>query len=150
MQEAMLHAAATALQLVASGRITARGTLGSALKPAPYRHVYDGDQPSPHGPSPHHNAWQEAMAEVEAAITLARTDRDTARQLLALLTIGCRTLDRFEEERAYLFDIGIPATSFPAPATSAASTSPDAASHIHGSTHPPAETANPSAERPKN
>jgi hypothetical protein len=49
------------------------------------------------------------MAEITAAITLARTDRDTARQLLALLTIGCRTLDRFEEERAYLFGIGIPA-----------------------------------------
>jgi hypothetical protein len=42
------------------------------------------------------NAWQEAMAQVEAAITLARTDRDTARQLLALLTIGCGTCDRFD------------------------------------------------------
>jgi hypothetical protein len=28
------------------------------------------------------------MAQIEAAITLARTDRDTARQLLAMLTIG--------------------------------------------------------------
>lgn len=108
VQEAMLHAAATALQLAADGRITARGTLGSALKPAPHHHVYDGDRPSPH-----QNAWQEAMAEREAAIVLARTDRDTARQLLALLTIGCRTLDRFEEERAYLFGIGIPVEFLP-------------------------------------
>jgi hypothetical protein len=53
------------------------------------------------------------MAAVEAAITLARTDRDTARQLLALLAIGCRTLDRFEEQRAYLFGIGIPAEFLP-------------------------------------
>jgi hypothetical protein len=55
------------------------------------------------------DAAAEAMAEVEATITLARTHRDTARQVLALLTIGCRTLGRFEEERAYLFGIGIPA-----------------------------------------
>jgi hypothetical protein len=108
MQEAMLHAAATALQLAAGGLVTARGTLGSALRPAAHRHVYDGGQPSQHA-----SAWQEAIAEVNAAITLARTDRDTARQLLALLTIGCPTLDRFEEERAYLFGIGIPAGFLP-------------------------------------
>lgn len=108
VQEAMLHAAATALALAADGRITARGTLGSALRPTVHQHVYDGDRPSPH-----QNAWQEAMAEMEAAIVLARTDRATARQLLALLTIGCRTLDQFEEERAYLFGIGIPAEFLP-------------------------------------
>jgi hypothetical protein len=51
-------------------------------------------------PVMHPSAWQEAMAEISAAVTLARKDRDTARQLLALLTIGFRTLDRFEEERA--------------------------------------------------
>jgi hypothetical protein len=38
-----------------------------------HHHVYDGDQPSPH-----RNAWQEAMAEMEAAITQARTDGDAA------------------------------------------------------------------------
>ncbi len=108
MQEAMLHAAATALQLAADGLITARGALGSALRPAAHRHVYDGDQPCRHA-----SAWQEAIAEVNAAVTLARTDRDAARQLLALLTIGCPTLDRFEEERAYLFGIGIPAEFLP-------------------------------------
>ena len=85
MQEAILHAAATALQLAADGRITARGTLGSALQLPGHQHVYDGDRPAPY-----QSVWQEAVAEVEAAITLARTDRDTAGQLLALLTIGCR------------------------------------------------------------
>jgi hypothetical protein len=53
------------------------------------------------------------MAEVDAAIAQARTDRDAARQLLTMLTIGCRTLDRYEEERAYLFGIGIPAGFLP-------------------------------------
>jgi hypothetical protein len=76
-------------------------------------------------PGTHPRAWQEAMAEISAAVTLARKDRDTARQLLALLTIGFRTLDRFEEKRAWLFVIGIPLDSFPAPANSAATTSPE-------------------------
>jgi hypothetical protein len=54
------------------------------------------------------------MAEVNEAVALARTDRDAARQLLVLLTIGCRTLDRYEEERSYLFGIGIPGGFLPA------------------------------------
>jgi hypothetical protein len=33
--------------------------------------------------------------------------------LLALLTLGCRTRDRFEHERAFLFGIGIPAEFLP-------------------------------------
>jgi hypothetical protein len=33
--------------------------------------------------------------------------------MLALLTIGCRTRDRFEEEHAYLFGRGIPAGFLP-------------------------------------
>lgn len=36
-QEAMLQAAATAVQLAANGRIIPGGTLGSALQPAPHR-----------------------------------------------------------------------------------------------------------------
>jgi hypothetical protein len=30
-----------------------------------------------------------------------------------MLTIGCRTRDRFEDERAYLFGIGIPGGFLP-------------------------------------
>jgi hypothetical protein len=37
-----------------------------------------------------------------------RTDRETARQLPSLLTFGCRALDRFEEQRAYLFGVERP------------------------------------------
>lgn len=50
---------------------------------------------------------------MEQAIEQARTDCDTARQLLNLLTFGCRTLARFEEQRAYLFGSGIPAEFLP-------------------------------------
>jgi hypothetical protein len=53
------------------------------------------------------------MAAVSEAVALARTDRNAARQLLVLLAIGCRTLSRFEEERSYLYGIGIPAGFLP-------------------------------------
>lgn len=64
-------------------------------------------------PSPYRNAWQDAMTAMEEALTLARTDQDTARQLLTLLTAGCHTLDGFEQERSYLFGAGIPAAFLP-------------------------------------
>lgn len=107
VREAMWDAVAIALSLVADGTIAARGRLGSAIHP-PHHSVYDGDRPSPY-----RNAWQDAMTAMEEALTLARTDQDTARQLLALLTGGCRTLDRFEQERSYLFGAGIPPAFLP-------------------------------------
>jgi hypothetical protein len=107
-QEAMLHAAATAVRLIADGEINPRGTLAAALNPVVHQHVYDGDRPSPY-----QNAWQEAMQLVEAGVVQARSDPDAARQILTWLTIGCRTLDRFEEERSFLLGIGIPAGFLP-------------------------------------
>jgi hypothetical protein len=53
-QESMLRAAAVALHLAATGEITARGRLASALA-LPRRHVYDGDAPAP--PDPVATAW---------------------------------------------------------------------------------------------
>ncbi|MFL6115732.1 MAG: hypothetical protein ACJ786_30950 [Catenulispora sp.] len=50
----MLHAAAVALDLAATGRIIARGRLASALAP-PRLHVYDGDPPA--APDPVATAW---------------------------------------------------------------------------------------------
>jgi hypothetical protein len=107
-QEALLHAAAVALRLAADRRITPRGTLGSVLAEPPHKHVYDGDRHHPY-----RNAWAEALTQVEAAIVAARTNPDTARQLLAWLTIGCRTLARFDDQRAYLSGAGIPAEFLP-------------------------------------
>jgi hypothetical protein len=109
-QEAMLFAAATALDLAAKGEITAHGRLASAIQP-PRQYVYDGDRPSP-APT----AWQEAVAHVEALMAAARTDRHVARQLLAWLTTSCPSLTRFEEQRAYLFGAGIPAAFLPSAA----------------------------------
>lgn len=107
IREAMLDAAATALQLAVDGTITARGRLGSALQSL-HHPVYHSDKPSPY-----RNAWQDAMTAMEEALTLARTDPATARQLLGLLTGGCRTLDGFERERSYLYGNGVPAEFLP-------------------------------------
>ncbi|MEV8479387.1 TniQ family protein [Streptomyces sp. NPDC051173] len=108
VREAMLDAAATALQLAADGLITARGRLASALQAPLHDYVYDGDEPSPF-----RNAWQAAMAAWEEALTQARTDPVTARQLLGMLTGGCRTLAAFEQERSSLCGEGIPAGFLP-------------------------------------
>jgi TniQ len=54
VQKAMLRAAAVAVQLAADGRITARGVLGTAIRPTPPRRVYDGDRPSPY-----RNVWRD-------------------------------------------------------------------------------------------
>jgi hypothetical protein len=43
----------------------------------------------------------------------ARTDRGTACRLLVLLTLGCRTRDRFDQERVFLFGVGVPAGFLP-------------------------------------
>ncbi|MGW5249216.1 TniQ family protein [Streptomyces sp. NPDC004129] len=108
VREAMWDAAATALQMAADGLITARGRLSSALQAPLHDYVYDGDEPSPH-----RNAWQDFTTAFEEALTAARTDPPTARQLLTLLTIGCRTLDHFERERACLHEEGVPAEFLP-------------------------------------
>lgn len=102
----MLHAAGTALHLVADGTITARGRLASALRPPPDRYVYDGDRP-------HRGSWQAEMIRFEAVLAPARTDREVARRLLTLLTQNCPTLKWFEEERAFLLAVGVPADFLP-------------------------------------
>ena len=99
------------MHLAAAGKITACGRLASAIQPPADQHVYDGDRPHPY-----RNAWAKALAQAEAAMVAARTDPDAARQLLAWLTIGCRTLARFEDQRASLFGAGIPAGFLPSAA----------------------------------
>ncbi|MFG2236259.1 hypothetical protein ACGFNX_40800 [Streptomyces sp. NPDC048723] len=107
VREAMWDAAATAFQLAANGLISARGRLGSALQ-FQFPYVYDGDEPSPF-----QHAWQDAMAAWEETLNQARTDPATARQVLGMLSGGCRTLDDYEKERACLYGEGIPAKFLP-------------------------------------
>ncbi|GAA2078393.1 hypothetical protein [Actinomadura alba] len=54
------------------------------------------------------------MEEMERALNQAREDPAAARQLLAIFTLGHRTQRRYEEERAFLFGLGVPAGFLPA------------------------------------
>jgi len=101
-QENLLRAAATALQLAAEGRIRALGIHSPALTPRPYNPVHEGDRPPP-----------DLAAMAVEVINQARTDSAAARQLLHLLTYGCRTIARFEQERAFLYGQGIPSDFLP-------------------------------------
>ncbi len=90
------------MHLAETGVITARGTLGSALAIEAHQPVYDGDQLTGWD---HH--WQRAREEFEVALELARTDRDTARGLLRMLTFCCTSPASFHRERQCLIDAGI-------------------------------------------
>jgi hypothetical protein len=108
IQEAMLHAAAAALQLAADGRITARGVLGSAIQPSALNRVYEADPPSPF-----RTAWIDFAAAAQEALDQARTHPDGARRLLALLTMSSRTREAQEREIGFLRDNGVPAGFLP-------------------------------------
>lgn len=105
LQQTMISAAAAALHLAGTGAITAQGTLGRYLACKPYREVYDGDR----------RPWEmkQAAAELDAMIGRARTDPGAARQVLATLTAGSRTVASFYRERQFLAGLGIPVQLLP-------------------------------------
>ena len=104
-QEAMMEAAACALDLIQAGAITARGTLGHLLTPEPHRDVYEGDR----------RAWElkQVRAELHAVFARARHDPGTARRVLEIFTAGSRTGAGFYRERHYLTMLGIPEELLP-------------------------------------
>jgi len=104
-QQAMAGAAAAAAHLAGSGEITTRGTLGRYLAREPHRDVYEGDRRA--------WEWKQAVAELDAMISQARTDPDTARQVLVTLTAASRTFAGFYRERQYLIGLGIPDEHLP-------------------------------------
>jgi hypothetical protein len=81
LQEAMLNAAAVALRLAADRRITPRGTLGPALAEPPHERVYNGDDPRRRP-----MAAPDFATAINAWLDTARTDPETARQMLRMLT----------------------------------------------------------------
>ena len=56
---------------------------------------------------------EQTAAELEAMIGQARTDPGSARQILAMLTVGCHTLADFRRERQFLISLGISAQLLP-------------------------------------
>lgn len=101
VQETLLHAAATALQMAADGQIVARGVLASALSPVPHRAVYDGDRPPP-------DPVRDLMESIGHAIQLARRDREAARNLLLTFAAFGRSEEWYRRLRADLTDCGVP------------------------------------------
>ncbi|WP_405488014.1 hypothetical protein [Streptomyces sp. NBC_00096] len=59
------------------------------------------------------SAWGQFHEAVEAFFDLARTDADTARQLLWIITLRCRSLEDFDQDRRFLIGSGIPETLLP-------------------------------------
>lgn len=105
-QQMLLEAAATTLDLIEAGEITAHGTLAPLLTREPHRPVPDGTPPKRH-------YWQEAEDALNAAIALAQEDPGAARQLLGTLTAFARSEAAFQRARDDLIALGIPDDHLP-------------------------------------
>lgn len=103
-QEAMLHAAATALHLAAEGKITARGRLASAVAAPAHQSVYDGDDPRRRPPS-----LSDLAPALDAWLDAARSDPEPARQTLRLLTAFDSSPANLAKQRHFLISqVGVP------------------------------------------
>ena len=105
-QQMLLEAAATTLDLIETGEVTAHGTLASLLTPEPHRPVPDGNPPD-------HHYWQESEDALNTAMALAQEDPVTARQLLSTLTALTRSEATFQRVRDDLIALGIPNDHLP-------------------------------------
>lgn len=130
-QQALLEAAAVALQLAAVGEIHPLGSLAHLVTPPDEPYLYEGDpaargyrRPERHRPlvpditdvRPTWTAagkpkpldvWEGVHKEVKAFFSEARANRPVALQLLQMFTRSCRTLEDFERERQILIDAGV-------------------------------------------
>ena len=104
----MLHAAAVAVQLAASGAIVARGTLGPLLVPEPDQMVYCGDEPSRAAV-----LWREVQLALDEMIDRAHHEPQIAEQVLTLFTLTCRTTEAYDRERDYVIGLGVLAEFLP-------------------------------------
>ena len=104
-QEMYLEAAATAMHLVETGEIEARGTLGHLLTPEPDRPAHDG--------LPSRDVWDEAREAMAEALTLAQQDPLAAERMLAILTSLTRTEKTFQSIRGDLIDLDVPEAFLP-------------------------------------
>jgi hypothetical protein len=70
--------------------------------------VYDGD-----ALSPYRFAWLDLSTAADEALSFARAEPASARQLLGPLTLGSRRREVWEREIAFLRDSGVPADFLP-------------------------------------
>ena len=117
-QQAMLHAAAAAMDLIEAEDLAAPGTLGTVLRAGPYPPVHDGDPST--GPGCRSasvgrvtNSWHAAMDSLREAVDIARQDPGTARQLLSMATGWVRDQDSYDSARNALIAMEVPAAFLP-------------------------------------
>jgi len=122
VQQAMLEAAAAALQLTETGIITPHGSLGPLLLAEPYRPAGNGVRPGVSDRRDHvpyeprdgaADAWQEAMAALQDMITAAQADPDAARQLLGVFTVFSRRETFVQQTCRELIRAGVPEQFLP-------------------------------------
>jgi hypothetical protein len=120
VQQAMLHAAAVALDLIETGQITAGGSLGPVLHDGPHRPVHDGGPTT--RPTRSHQitrpeqittAGQAVMASLREVIDIARHDPGAAQRLLATLTSVARTQASYDRARTPMIEMGVPVEFLP-------------------------------------
>jgi hypothetical protein len=114
-QEAMMKAAAFALDLIQAGPITARGPLGRLLTPEPYQDVYPGDplDPAREARIFLRRSWENAQEDAEAWFQASRADPALARQILGTLTRCTRTREEYDRERDSMIGYGVPGSFLP-------------------------------------
>ncbi len=101
----MLEAAATAMHLIETGVLQARGPLGSVLREEPYRPVRSEPDPA--------TTWQRLVKDFNVAIDAAQNDREAAIRLLHAYTAFCRTAAAYERWRQNLIACGLPERFLP-------------------------------------
>jgi hypothetical protein len=118
-QRKTLHAAAIAIDLIESERITAYGTRGHLLLPEPEVHLEPGQRPPV-------NHWQRAQEALEEAVALAKASPQDAHQLMTSLGYFCTRAELFDRLRDGLIDMGVPSLFLP---TWQELSSPDGSDH---------------------
>jgi hypothetical protein len=120
-QETMLEAAATAVDLISTGRIVAPGGLGQLLSVQCHQPVSDGDQPRAADMvrtariEALRQSGAKAQREFDDWFATARTDPAVARRIFGIFSHYSRTREAYDAERAFMIRHGIPAGFLPDP-----------------------------------
>lgn len=107
VQLQMLEAAATTMQLIETGVLTARGAQAELFLPEPAQKIADGRQ-AQEQPGEKVNHWQVASAALEEAIANARQHPEEAEALFNLALFGRKDAESIRQTQALLADLGVP------------------------------------------